>query len=155
MQACRWRDASEAFSKVGKDSTLYDSSRKLAAQSLEGEKLPSKKPVYAGTLAALIPGLGHAYVSRYKDAAVAFVLNGLFVWATVESFHQDHEVLGGILAAFEAGWYFGNIYSAVNCAHKYNRKAQNDFRNRLEDQFDLRLFVADKSRFGLALSFRF
>ncbi len=155
MQEGRWKDASETFRKVEEDSTLYDSSRKLVEQSLGGEDLPTKKPAYAGTLAALIPGLGHAYVSRYRDAAVAFVLNGLFIWATVEAFDQDHEVLGGILAAFEIGWYTGNIYSAVNCAHKYNRKTQEDFRKGLKDQFDLHLFVADRNRVGLVLQYRF
>ncbi len=155
MQAGRWRDASETFSKVAEDSAFYDSSQKLSEQSLKGEDLPSKKPAYAGTLAALVPGLGHVYVSRYRDAAVAFVLNGLFIWATVEAFNQDHEVLGGILTALEIGWYSGNIYSAVNCAHKYNRKTQDEFRSGLKDQFDLRLFVADKERVGLVLRFRF
>lgn len=155
MQEGRWADASETFSKVEKDSTLYESSRKLVMQSLEGEGLHTKKPAYAGTLGALIPGLGHAYVSRYRDAAVAFVLNGLFIWATVEAFDQDHEVLGGILAALELGWYTGNIYSAVNCAHKYNRKTQEDFRKGLADQFGLHLFVADRKRVGLLLQYRF
>ena len=155
MQAGRWRDASETFRKVGTDSTFYDSSRTLSEQSLKGEELPSKSPVCAGTLAALIPGMGHAYVSRYRDAAVAFVLNGLFIWATVESFHQDHEVLGGILATLEAGWYTGNIYSAVNCAHKYNRKKEDDFRKSLKDQLSLHLFTADKGCVGLVLKFPF
>jgi hypothetical protein len=64
-------------------------------------------------------------------------------------------VLGGILAALEVGWYTGNIYSAVNCAHKYNRKNQEDFRKGLTDQFDLHLFVADRNRVGLVLQYRF
>lgn len=155
MQEGRWSDASETFSKVKADSTFFTSSMELSKQSLGGLELPSKKPGCAGTLAAMVPGLGHVYVSRYRDAAVAFVLNGLFIWATVESFRQDHEVLGGILAAIELGWYTGNIYSAVNCTHKYNRKTREDFRNGLEDQFNLNLFVADKNSIGLALTLRF
>lgn len=155
MQAGRWREASKTFGKVGPDSTFFESARRLSEQSLKGEELPEKNPVYAGTLAALIPGLGHAYVSRYRDAALAFVLNGVFIWATVESFHQDHEVLGGMLMVLEAGWYTGNIYSAVNCAHKYNRKRQDDFRDSLEDQFGLHLFIADKGCGGLVLRFQF
>jgi len=155
MQAGRWRDAYETFNKVGKDSMFYASSLELAEQSLKGEDLPRKNPAYAGAMAALVPGLGHAYVSRYRDALVAFVLNGVFIWATVESFDQDHEVLGGILAALEVGWYTGNIYSAVNCAHKYNRRSRDDFRSGLKDQFDLGVFVANRGRVGLALKFRF
>jgi len=155
MQAGRWRDASEIFSKVEKESPFYDSSRELADQSLKGETLSYKRPACAGSLAALIPGLGHAYVSRYRDTAVAFLLNGIFVWAAAESFHQDHEVLGGVLTFLELGWYTGNIYSAVNVAHKHNQKVQNDFRKSLKDRLDLHLFAAEQGRVGMALTFQF
>jgi hypothetical protein len=52
----------------------------------KGEELPEKNPVYAGTL-AIVPGLGHAYVPRYRDAIVSFLVNGLFIWAAVQAFH--------------------------------------------------------------------
>lgn len=155
MRVNRWRDASELFSEVEKESPLYDSSLQLAQQSLTGETLPYKSPECAGTLAAILPGLGHAYVSRYKDAAIAFLLNGLFIWAAVESFQQDHEVLGGILTFLELGWYTGNIYSAVNVTHKHNRKMQNEFRGTLKDRLDLKLFTAGEGHVGLAFRFRF
>jgi hypothetical protein len=106
-------------------------------------------------MAGILPGLGHVYVSRYKDALVAFLLNGLFIWATIESFHQDHNVLGGILAFFEVGWYTGNIYSAVNVTHKWNKKVRDDFRKGLVDALDLRLLASKKGPTGLALTFRF
>jgi tetratricopeptide (TPR) repeat protein len=155
MQGNRWRDASSTFRKVERESTFYESSQYLAEQSLKGESLPYKNPVCAGVLAAIVPGLGHAYVSRYKDATIAFLLNGLFIWAAVESFHEDHEVLGGILAFLELGWYTGNIYSAMNVTHKHNRRMQNQFRRTLKDQLDLHLFVAREGHVGLALTWRF
>ncbi len=154
LQADRWQEASEIFKMVEKESSLYDDAMNLAEQSLKGRTLPFKKPGVAGAL-AVIPGLGHVYVSRYRDAGLAFVLNGLFVWAAVESFEQDHTALGGILTALELGWYTGNIYSAVNCAHKTNRKIRNDFRSSLKDYFDLTVFSAGKGSVGLAVSFRF
>jgi tetratricopeptide (TPR) repeat protein len=155
MQTNKWREASEIFSKVEKESPLYDSSQQLAEQSLQGETLSFKSPVWAGSLAALTPGLGHVYVSRHKDAVVAFLLNGAFIWAAAESFHRDHEVLGGILTFLEVGWYAGNIYSAVNSAHKHNRKVRNDFRNSLKDQLDLRLFTAREGHISLGLTYHF
>ena len=155
MRENRWQEASEEFKKVGRTSLLYDSARYLSAESLKGEELPSKDPVTAGIMAAVIPGLGHAYVSRYKDAVVAFLLNGLFIWATIESFNQDHNVLGGILAFFEAGWYAGNIYSAVNVTHKWNRKVRDDFRKGLIDRFDLGVLASKKGPAGVVLTFRF
>jgi TolA-binding protein len=155
MQENRWREASEDFKKVQRGDRLYPSAAYLSAESLKGELLPHKDPVCAGVMAGILPGLGHVYVSRYKDALVAFLLNGLFIWATIESFHQDHDVLGGILAFFEAGWYAGNIYSAVNVTHKWNKKVRDDFRKGLVDGFDLRLLATRKGPTGLALTFRF
>ena len=151
----RWKEASEEFSRVQKDSSLYESAQALAKESLKGELLPSKDPATAGVMAGLVPGLGHVYLSRYKDAAVAFLLNGLFIWATVESFNQDHNVLGGILAFFEFGWYAGNIYSAVNGAHKYNRKVRDDFSNSLKDRLNLRILASRKGPEGILLTFKF
>ena len=155
MRENRWREASEEFKKVEKGSTFYDRAIELSVESLKGESLPYKDPVVGGVMAGILPGLGHAYVSRYKDAIVAFLLNGLFIWATVESFNNDHNVLGGILAFVEAGWYTGNIYSAVNVAHKWNRKVRNDFRKGLHDRFDLHFLTSKKGPVGLAVTFRF
>jgi TolA-binding protein len=155
MQEGRWREASEDFGKVEKGDRLYPNAAHLSAESLKGESLPYKDPVCAGVMAGILPGLGHVYVSRYKDALVAFLLNGLFIWATIESFHQDHNVLGGILAFFEVGWYTGNIYSAVNVTHKWNKKVRDDFRKGLVDALDLRLLASKKGPTGLALTFRF
>ena len=155
MQENKWREASEDFKKVEMGGPLYAKAKYLSAESLKGELLPYKDPVYAGVMAGIIPGLGHVYVSRYKDALVAFLLNGLFIWATIESFHQDHNVLGGILAFFELGWYAGNIYSAVNVTHKWNRKVKDDFRKGLKDRLDLHLLTSKKGPTGLALTFRF
>ncbi|MDZ7699942.1 MAG: tetratricopeptide repeat protein [Deltaproteobacteria bacterium] len=154
MKEDRWKDASEAFSKVETGSPFYHSASALTEESLKGELLPRKDPVTAGVMAGLLPGLGHVYVSRYKDALVAFLLNGLFIWATIESFHQDHNVLG-ILGFLEVGWYTGNIYSAVNVTHKWNRKVRDDFRKGLDDRFNFKLLTADSGPAGLVLTFSF
>ncbi|MBW1888502.1 MAG: hypothetical protein JRI52_09165 [Deltaproteobacteria bacterium] len=155
MRKDRWQEASEAFKVVEEKSPLYASSQDLSLKSLKGETLPRKDPTSAGILAAILPGLGHVYGERYRDGMVAFLLNGLFIWAAVESFDQDHDVLGGILTFLEAGWYSGNIYSAVNCAHKYNRKIRNEYRKGLPDQLDLNLFTTREGHLGLALKFDF
>ncbi|MBN1102733.1 MAG: tetratricopeptide repeat protein [Deltaproteobacteria bacterium] len=155
MKTDRWKQASESFGAVDPGSPLHANAYLLSQKSLHGETLPSKDPTTAGVMAGLLPGLGHAYCERYKDGLVALVLNGLFIWATYEAFDQDHDVLGGILAFLELGWYSGNIYSAVNCAHKYNRAKKNDFLRNLKDETDLHLLVTDQGHVGLALQTRF
>lgn len=47
--------------------------------------------------------------------------------------------MGGILLFFEAGWYGGNIYNAVNNAHKYNRRQQARAKAKLHQRFGLQL----------------
>ncbi|MCU0594722.1 MAG: hypothetical protein MUC98_04565, partial [Desulfobacterota bacterium] len=91
----------------------------------------------------------------YKDGVVAFLLNGLFIWATVEAFHQDQEVLGAVLGVIELGFYSGTIYSAVNSAHKHNRKLKQDFLQGLPDAVDLNVFATKEGHIGLALTFTF
>jgi len=155
MHTRNWRDASETFKIVARSSPLYEPSRDLAERSMEGETLPYKDPTTAGVLAGVLPGLGHAYCNRYRDGAVAFLLNGLFIWAAVESFNNDHDVLGGILVFAELGWYSGNIYSAVNSAHKHNRKLKDDFLKTLPDSLNLGLLATREGHLCLTLSFSF
>lgn len=155
MQASQWREASTTFEGVEPGSPLYPSSRLLLTKSLEGETLPYKDPTAAGVMAGILPGLGHAYCSRYRDGAVSLLLNGLFIWAAVEAFDEGHDVLGGILTFLELGWYSGNIYSAVNAAHKHNRQVKNDFLRTLPDAVNLDLLVTKQGHLGLALRISF
>lgn len=151
----QWQEASRIFKGVEKESPLYSSANDLSEWSLEGENLPYKDPVTAGVMAGVLPGLGHVYCGRPKDGAVSFLLNGLFVWAAYEAFEEDHTVLGGILSFIELGWYSGNIYSAVNCAHKHNRAVRDTYRKNLMDRLDLSPFTRGEKDLGLALKFDF
>ena len=155
MHTGSWRDASDTFGSVAPESPLYSAAQHLSHKSLLGETLSYKNPATAGVLAAVLPGLGHVYTNRYRDAMVAFLVNGLFIWAAVESFNNDHNVLGGILVFLELGWYSGNIYSAVNSAHKHNRKVKDDFLRGLPDAMNLQLLATPEGHLGLSLSFRF
>jgi tetratricopeptide (TPR) repeat protein len=155
MQRDRWQEASEFFKTVDENSPLHTRAMELSSMSLQGMELPRKDPATAGIMAGVLPGLGHAYCNRYKDGLVAFLLNGLFLWAAVESFEEGHDVLGGVLSFLELGWYSGNIYSAVNCAHKHNRAIRDNYRGTLSDKLDLSLFSTGERHLGLALKIDF
>ena len=99
--------------------------------------IPHKSPAVAGTLAAIVPGAGHLYTQRRRDALVAFLLNGVFIWSAVELFDDEKYVTGGIVTFFELGWYTGNIYSAVSSAHKFNKRTKKDFLQGLRDRVNL------------------
>jgi TolA-binding protein len=155
IQKNEWKAASQIFMGAENTSPYYPGAMALARASLKGEALPLKSPNLAGGLAAVLPGLGHAYVGRYRDGGVAFIVNALFIWAAVEAFHQDQHVLGGMLTFLELGWYSGNIYSAVNATHKYNRKVCRDFRSRLKDDLDLKILLTPDRQVGLTVNFHF
>ena len=117
---------------MDKSSTLYPKSDYLAQGLDRVQEIPQKSPATAGALAAILPGSGHLYCERYRDAVIAFLLNGAFIWGMVEAFEQKDYVVGGILTFFELGWYSGNIYSAVAGAHKYNRGKKQEYLDHLE-----------------------
>lgn len=114
--------------------------------------LPRKSPGLAGTLSALLPGAGHLYCDRPRDALVSFLLNGAFILGTFEAAKRSEWAVAGILGAFELGWYTGNIVSSVNAAHKWNRREESRFFERYESSSlpSLTLF-ATPSGPGLAL----
>ncbi len=149
----RWKEAAAEFRKVEPSSRLYPRAE-YWAQGLEGiEEVPQKSPTTAGILAVL-PGAGHLYCERYRDAGIAFVLNAAFIWGMVESFKHENYVVGGILTFFELGWYSGNIYSAVSSAHKYNRNKKKEYLDNLEkeDRFSVGISFREKQPF---FSFRY
>ncbi len=140
-----WKEATREFRKVKPTSRLYNRSESLA-QGLERiNEVPRKSPQAAGILAAILPGAGHLYDERYRDAAVAFLLNGVFIWGIVESFDHKNYAVGSILTFFELGWYVGNIYSAVSSAHKYNRRKEQEYLNSLEKGMSLSLSIQGRT----------
>lgn len=71
---------------------------------------------------ALIPGAGYLYLGQKQSAATAFLLNGLFIAASVYFFEQGNIAAGIIFTSFEAGWYFGGIYGGGLEAKFYNER---------------------------------
>jgi tetratricopeptide (TPR) repeat protein len=149
----RWKEAAAEFRKVDPGSKLYPRADHWA-KGLEGmDEFPQKSPTTAGVLAVL-PGAGHLYCERYRDAGIALVLNAAFIWGMVEAFKHENYVVGGILTFFELGWYSGNIYSAVSSAHKYNRNMKKEYLDNLEkeDRFSVGISFREKQPF---FSFRY
>ncbi len=96
--------------------------------------LPRRSPRVARWL-ALIPGLGHLYCGRPADALSALVVNGLFTWGAIEAFRRDLPVTGVVLAAFEIGWFAGNVRGAALAARTYNRARAEELLRRLRARY--------------------
>jgi len=127
-----WEEARGCFNNVSSGNRNKYRLRQLT-EDLEKEKvLGHKDPTAAGML-AIIPGAGHLYCERYREAFISFLVNGALIFATYEAFDHDQNVLGGVIGLVEVGFYSGNIYSAVSSAHKFNRDEENRFLNYLKE----------------------
>jgi tetratricopeptide (TPR) repeat protein len=151
LEMGQWERAQALFDEVGPAKRGEYRIEALTEEMKKGASLETKDPAVAGWLAVL-PGAGHVYCERYKDALVAFLLNGAAIFAAVEAFDNGNEALGGLLTFFEAGLYSGNIYSAVNSAHKYNRKQKNRFLQYLKDHARVELSAGPADRGGCAMA---
>ncbi len=154
LERTEWQLSRDFLKQITKESPLFTSAVSFSAELEQSDKLSRKSPTGAGILAAILPGAGHLYTERPTDALVAFLLNGAFIWGAIESFQHDNNVTGGILTFFELGWYTGNIYSAVSSAHKYNRSKQDDFIEKIKNNFMLS-FHQDREGSTFIVSSRF
>ncbi len=113
--------------------------QKLSLSLDEYQQLTQKSPQLAGSLSAILPGAGQLYTERPRQAGMAFALNAAFIYGAVEAWDNENYAIAGILSLFEIGWYGGNIYNAMNNAHKYNRRQQDQFLQDFQQRFGLSL----------------
>ncbi len=137
--------AASVFYAVSEKSPQHPFAQALSKEIESGITTPNKSPVLAGIFSAVLPGAGQIYTGRFTEGVTSFVLNGSFIWAIVELFDRGSEVAGTLLGFFEAGWYTGGIFGAVNDAHKFNSKARMDFIQNLKTRFPM---LAAEERVG-------
>jgi TolA-binding protein len=153
IETASWEKARFYFSKISaKNKTKYRLER-LTAELNREKSMPKKDPGLAGFL-SILPGAGYLYCERYQDALIAFLLNGGLILAAYESFDDNNNALGGVIAFVEFGFYAGNIYGAVTSAHKYNRKQTVQFIEKLKNNTKINL-SADVKNKGVCLAFEF
>jgi len=146
----RARKCFEGISAEGREQYRVD---KLAREIDGKTPLREKSPTVAGVL-AIIPGAGHLYCNRKRDALISFLLNTAMIYAAYEAFDEDLDGLGVIISFFELGFYTGNIYSAVSSAHKYNRHERERFLDYLKEQTTIAVSLAEPNGRSLVLSCR-
>jgi tetratricopeptide (TPR) repeat protein len=134
LQQSNLDEARESFSALQSPLRLQ-----LSISLDEYQQLPKKSPQFAGVLSALLPGTGQLYTERPLQAGTAFALNAAFIYGAIESWENENYATAGILSLFEIGWYGGNIYNAMNNAHKFNRRQQDHFLIKLQQRFGLSL----------------
>jgi len=129
-----WQKARDAFASVN-PKTDYNMNAGYCLQlAEEGLKLKKKSPTLAGIL-AIIPGLGYFYDGYGQTGLASMIVNGLFIWGTVEAYDRDNVGLGVTMSVLSFGWYAGNIYGSVTSAHRRNAKSENDLLMRFDVGF--------------------
>jgi tetratricopeptide (TPR) repeat protein len=152
----QWHAASLHLRQITPESALFRMAHRLADEVLDGDQLPSRSPLVAGLLSGLLPGSGQLYIGRGGDALLAFFLNALFIAGIAQAVTQGEVAIAGVLSFFEAGWYVGNIYSAINGAHKFNRRTEETFLRNLENRYRLQLRESKhKQIYSFQLGFTF
>jgi outer membrane protein assembly factor BamD (BamD/ComL family) len=151
----RWPEADGSLEKVSRSSRNYFAAQEVRQIIAEASEINPKDPSLSGFLAAIVPGAGHLYCDRPRDAALAFIFTGAFAWATVEAFNQNHDEIGIGLALVTLAFYAGNIFSAVNVAHKYNDREERRLRDRLAPYDNVSSYPQRSSPLILAWKFSF
>lgn len=132
IEMADWAGAEKAFGRMSTKGRRRHGLDRLSKALSGADTLPVKSPGLAGTL-SIIPGGGQLYCQRYEDALIAFALNVGFIWAARDAFDNEQYGLGGLLSFVGLGFYLGNIYGAVNDAHKYNHQQTLQFVDRLRE----------------------
>jgi TM2 domain-containing membrane protein YozV len=129
---------------------LGDPAEGLAEELRGWEPLPFRSPRAAGVLSAVVPGAGQFYVGERRDALTAFVINGLLIGTTATLLWRQNWFAAGGAGLATAGFYAGNIFSAVNAAQRRNRRLE---RARMAQvSADWEMFVQADEGLGLTVS---
>jgi len=101
---------------------------------MQGATLKTKSPFFAGSLSAVIPGMGKIYTERTKDAFTSFVTTGVFGYLAYRNYQEDgvKSLRFNIYAGLSLVFYLSNIYGSVISAKHYNHDIVNDYLQKLD-----------------------
>jgi hypothetical protein len=126
-----WQDATSTFRELSNDPRYGPVAFKFASLAGEAEQAGWKSPRVAAVL-GIIPGAGYWYSGHRQTAVASFLVNSVFIGATVQAFRSDQNLLGAFLSLFSVSWYAGNVYGSALAARRYNENLQENLWNRFE-----------------------
>ena len=126
-----WREAATTFQNLSGDERYGPTASAFAALAKEGERVAWKSPGVAAAL-GVIPGVGYWYAGHRQTGIASFLVNGLFVGATIQAFRSDQNLLCGFMSLFTVSWYAGNIYGSALAAQRYNVHLQEELWGRFQ-----------------------
>lgn len=109
-----------SLSLEGLDNDLLDNN--LVNLYNEAFTLKYKSRFLAGSLSAIIPGMGKVYTGRWKDGIISLLFVAGTGYQAYRAFNDKgfESVYGWIMGSLSLGFYLGNIYGSAKSARLYN-----------------------------------
>jgi TM2 domain-containing membrane protein YozV len=146
MHARRWQEARVSRATAGSTSGAGDQMLAAWQERDQGwlnryDALPSKSPLLAGALSAVVPGLGRVYIGRWQDGLISFLLVGLSAVLSAQGFYDEgsHSVRGWIVGSAGALLYVGNVYGSAVGAVVQRRDAEEALSQEVDREYRRRL----------------
>jgi hypothetical protein len=94
-----------------------------------------KKPWLAGAMSAVIPGAGQVYNGNYQSAVFSFLINALFLSASIELSRQGLPATSAVSGTIFSIVYVGNILGSMQSSQLLNEKAHQNKRSELRQHY--------------------
>lgn len=133
----KYASAEKQLFFIKEDSLYQKPSQELVSALKQLPNLPRKSPLMAGLLAVVIPGAGHFYMGKKKQAIYSFITNALLFYGAYEAFASEIYAVGGIVSFFGFNYYSGNIFGALNSAHKFNKNVREEYLEGFRRKYNL------------------
>jgi len=144
------QQAADAFLLVEGDFPNHRQLWEIANQLKNPPEFNEKSPWLAGLMSAVVPGSGSFYVGRPQEGALAFFVNAVLLWATQDALANNRPVETLLAGTAALAFYSGNIYAAVNGAHKHNNRLATEWLQTQQSQMGTMPFPS-----GISIEWRF
>lgn len=120
----KFEEACESLDKLSRsDDTVIAGASRIIQLSLDSLITPDRKKRWAaGTLSALVPGLGRIYTGRYGDAFFSFALTGGTAGLAVRALQTGPWAKAVFFNGSALAFYTANIYGSIISAETENRR---------------------------------
>ena len=122
----KWKDA-----YTYQYNEIHSINKMLVDIANQGVSLKKKSPLLAGIFSACLPGLGKAYIGRWKDGLISFIMTSSAAFISVRGFNQDRKSFyPWVFSSMAFMYYSGNIYGSTQAAMKYNKLKEDELVNK-------------------------
>ncbi len=104
----------------------------LSKAIIRGAELPTRSPLLAACMSALLPGSGQIYSGHYYDGAQAFLFVGAFSLASFAAYRYDERmnnnyIMTIVMTAAATLFHVANIFGAYKTAEYKTARIREDF----------------------------